>query len=161
VTPADVAIGLALTAFGLLITFDSPSGQEGLWLDSVVIPAATLPVIWRRRAAVGAAAALAAGRGGERHPDLRPDPLRGRDTGGAADPVRARRAQRPAALDRRPPARAWALVFPVQTAVVHLDSDPHGNDWLYWVFNALILAGGIGLNRLGRRLSVRRRHVAR
>jgi hypothetical protein len=61
VTPADVAIGLALTAFGLLITFDSPSGQEGLWLDSVVIPAATLPVIWRRRAAVGAAAALAAG----------------------------------------------------------------------------------------------------
>jgi hypothetical protein len=56
---------------------------------------------------------------------------------------------------------AWALVFPVQTAAVYLDSDPHGNDWLYWVFNALILAGGIGLNRLGRRLSVRRRHVAR
>ena len=50
VTYVDVAIGLALTAFGVLITISPPEGPEGLWLGSVVIPAATLPVIWRRRA---------------------------------------------------------------------------------------------------------------
>jgi hypothetical protein len=46
----------------------------------------------------------------------------------------------------------WAVIFPVQTVVVYLDTDPHGNDWMYWVVNAVILAGGIGLNRLGHRL---------
>jgi hypothetical protein len=54
---------------------------------------------------------------------------------------------------------AWAIIFPVQTVVVYADTDPSGNDWLYWLFNALILALGIGLNRLGRHLRVRRREV--
>ena len=27
---------------------------------------------------------------------------------------------------------AWAVIFPVQTVVVYLDTDPHGNDWMYW-----------------------------
>jgi hypothetical protein len=52
----------------------------------------------------------------------------------------------------------WALIFPVQTVVVYADSDPAGNDALYWVFNALILALGIGLNELGHR--AKRRRVA-
>jgi peptidoglycan/LPS O-acetylase OafA/YrhL len=41
---------------------------------------------------------------------------------------------------------AWAVVFPIQSIVVVPDetSDP-----LYWVFNAVILGLGIGLNRLG------------
>jgi hypothetical protein len=42
---------------------------------------------------------------------------------------------------------AWAVVFPIQTVVVFNAGD--GDDTLYWVFNALILCGGIGLNRLG------------
>lgn len=44
---------------------------------------------------------------------------------------------------------AWAIVFPLQTVVVF--SDGHG-DASYWVVNAAILAGGVGLNRLGARL---------
>jgi hypothetical protein len=55
---------------------------------------------------------------------------------------------------------AWAVIFPVQTVVVYADTDPSGNDWLYWLFNAFILAGGIGLNRLGHHLGRRRRAVA-
>lgn len=51
----------------------------------------------------------------------------------------------------------WAIIFPVQTVVVYADTDPSGNDWLYWVFNALILAFGVGLNRLGARLAANRR----
>jgi hypothetical protein len=47
----------------------------------------------------------------------------------------------------------WALIFPVQSAVVLAD----GNDPAYWVVNAVILALGIALNRLG--LRVRRRKV--
>jgi len=47
---------------------------------------------------------------------------------------------------------AWAVIFPVQTVVVFADG---GEDVLYWVFNAAILAGGIGLNRLGHRLGRR------
>jgi hypothetical protein len=50
---------------------------------------------------------------------------------------------------------AWAVVFPIQTIVVFNAGD--GNDTLYWVFNALILCGGIGLNRLGSVLRERRR----
>ena len=49
----------------------------------------------------------------------------------------------------------WAVIFPVQTVVVYSDTDPSGNDWLYWVFNALILAFGLGLNRLGHALRQR------
>jgi hypothetical protein len=48
----------------------------------------------------------------------------------------------------------WAIVFPVQTVVVFSAGD--GNDTLYWVFNALILGFGLGLNTLGARLRLRR-----
>ncbi len=50
----------------------------------------------------------------------------------------------------------WAVIFPIQTIVVFNDTASSGDDWLYWVFNALILAGGIALNRLGAWLSERR-----
>jgi len=48
----------------------------------------------------------------------------------------------------------WAIVFPIQTVVVFSAS---GGDLLYWVFNALILCLGIGLNRVGSVLGERRR----
>jgi hypothetical protein len=51
---------------------------------------------------------------------------------------------------------AWAVIFPLQTVIVLSDADPSGNDWLYWPVNAVILAGGIGLNRLGYMLGRRR-----
>jgi signal transduction histidine kinase len=55
---ADIAAGLGLTALGLVIT----SGPDTVgWLDTAVMPAATLPVIWRRRAPLACAAALTAG----------------------------------------------------------------------------------------------------
>jgi hypothetical protein len=50
---------------------------------------------------------------------------------------------------------AWAIVFPIQTVVV-FNSSGDGNDALYWVFNALILCGGIGLNHFGSRIRERR-----
>ncbi|MDX6647376.1 MAG: hypothetical protein QOK40_3103 [Miltoncostaeaceae bacterium] len=50
----------------------------------------------------------------------------------------------------------WAVVFPVQTVVVQSNDEL---DALYFVFNALILALGIGLNLLGAHL--RRRRQAR
>jgi hypothetical protein len=49
----------------------------------------------------------------------------------------------------------WAVVFPIQTVVVFHESGD-GSDILYWVFNALILAGGIVLNMAGGRLRSRR-----
>ena len=49
----------------------------------------------------------------------------------------------------------WAVVFPLQTIVVY-SMDDHGSI-LYWVFNAVILCVGIGLNRLGSVLRERRR----
>jgi hypothetical protein len=42
---------------------------------------------------------------------------------------------------------AWAVVFPIQSAVVGVFSDDL--DALYFLFNGIILAAGIGLNRLG------------
>ena len=54
---------------------------------------------------------------------------------------------------------AWAVVFPIQTYVV-FSLDNSGNDALYWVFNALILAGGLTLNHLGAKLRKRRRDRA-
>jgi hypothetical protein len=48
----------------------------------------------------------------------------------------------------------WAVIFPIQTFIVGAD-DP-----LYWIFNALILAGGIGLNRLGARRAEQRQSPA-
>ena len=50
----------------------------------------------------------------------------------------------------------WAVVFPLQTAVVHAEN-PDDIVPSYFVINALILAGGIGLNTLGARLRERRR----
>jgi hypothetical protein len=49
---------------------------------------------------------------------------------------------------------AWVIVFPIQTVVVYAEDD---GGWLYWFFNALILASGLGLNRLGSALRQRRR----
>ena len=54
----------------------------------------------------------------------------------------------------------WAVIFPIQTIAVFNDTAPGGNDWLYCIFNAVILAGGIGLNRLGAKLKERRRQQA-
>ena len=54
---------------------------------------------------------------------------------------------------------SWAVVFPIQTFVV-FSMDDSGNDALYWVFNALILAGGLALNQLGSSLRKRRRDRA-
>jgi signal transduction histidine kinase len=56
----DPALAAALTAIGLLITFDAGNG-DGTVVDSLVIAAVTLPVAWRRRAPLPAAGALAVG----------------------------------------------------------------------------------------------------
>ena len=50
----------------------------------------------------------------------------------------------------------WAVIFPIQTVVVHAEN---ADDIvpMYFVVNALILAGGIALNTLGARLRSRRR----
>jgi hypothetical protein len=52
----------------------------------------------------------------------------------------------------------WAAIFPVQTIVVHAEN---ADDIvpMYFVVNAVILAGGIGLNTLGARLRERRAHL--
>ncbi len=50
----------------------------------------------------------------------------------------------------------WAVTFPIQTAVVFHESGSDDNA-LYWIFNAVILALGIGLNRLVARVAERRR----
>ncbi len=52
---------------------------------------------------------------------------------------------------------AWAVIFPIQTIVV-LGDDP-GTPISYFVVNAIILAGGVGLNTLGARLRARRAGV--
>ena len=57
---ADLAIGLAATALAVVVTLD-PENGGGTWLDSLLIGAVTLPVIWRRRAPLACAAALTAG----------------------------------------------------------------------------------------------------
>lgn len=49
----------------------------------------------------------------------------------------------------------WAIVFPIQTVGVH-ESNPDDIEPLYFVINAVILAVGIGLNRLGARFAARR-----
>jgi peptidoglycan/LPS O-acetylase OafA/YrhL len=54
----------------------------------------------------------------------------------------------------------WAVIFPIQTAVVHAEN-PDDIEPLYFVFNALILGLGIGLNTLGARLRERRVQPAR
>jgi hypothetical protein len=49
----------------------------------------------------------------------------------------------------------WAIVFPIQTVVVHSEN-PDDIVATYFLVNAVILAAGIGLNRLGARLRARR-----
>jgi hypothetical protein len=49
----------------------------------------------------------------------------------------------------------WAVIFPIQTLVVH-SANPDDIEPLYFVLNAAILALGIGLNRLGARMRARR-----
>lgn len=53
----------------------------------------------------------------------------------------------------------WVVVLPIQTIVVFSESGADDNA-LYWVFNALILTGGIGLNTLGAHLRARRSVIA-
>jgi hypothetical protein len=53
---------------------------------------------------------------------------------------------------------AWAIVLPIQTVVVHNENTDDIN-WQYAVVNALILAGGVALNRLGVTLRTQRRQV--
>jgi hypothetical protein len=48
---------------------------------------------------------------------------------------------------------AWAVLFPVQTVVVH---NTGGLDPLYFTFNVPILVLGLGLNHVGRTLAERR-----
>ena len=50
----------------------------------------------------------------------------------------------------------WAVILPVQTVVVF---DAGDGGFSYWVINAVILAFGLGLNRAGHRLRVRRGKV--
>jgi hypothetical protein len=54
----------------------------------------------------------------------------------------------------------WAVIFPIQTVVVHSEN-PDDIGALYFVFNAAILAGGIALNALGGTLRRRRRRRRR
>jgi hypothetical protein len=54
----DPALAAALTALGLLITFD-PGNGDGTIVDSFVIAMVTIPVAWRSRAPLVVAAALA------------------------------------------------------------------------------------------------------
>lgn len=52
----------------------------------------------------------------------------------------------------------WAVILPIQTLVVH-SANPDDVEPLYFVFNAVILGGGVGLNTLGARLRLRRRRA--
>ena len=52
----------------------------------------------------------------------------------------------------------WAVIFPIQTAVVHAEN-ADDIEPMYFIVNALILAGGIGLNTLGARLREKRRRT--
>jgi peptidoglycan/LPS O-acetylase OafA/YrhL len=53
----------------------------------------------------------------------------------------------------------WAIVFPIQTIVVHSEN-PDDIVVAYFVINGLILALGIGLNRLGAWLRSQRNRSA-
>jgi hypothetical protein len=54
----------------------------------------------------------------------------------------------------------WIAIFPVQTIVVHAEN-PDDIVPMYFAVNAVILAGGIGLNALGARLRERRASLIR
>jgi hypothetical protein len=49
----------------------------------------------------------------------------------------------------------WAVVFPIQTIVVHSEN-ADDIEPMYFIVNALILTGGLGLNTLGAWLRARR-----
>jgi len=49
----------------------------------------------------------------------------------------------------------WTVIFPIQTVIVHSEN-ADDISWQYFVVNAVILAGGIGLNTLGARQRRRR-----
>ena len=53
----------------------------------------------------------------------------------------------------------WALIFPIQTAVVHAEN-ADDIELSYFIVNAVILAVGIGLNTVGARVRERRRTVS-
>jgi hypothetical protein len=53
----------------------------------------------------------------------------------------------------------WAVIFPIQTVVVHSDNAADINP-VYFIVNAAILVGGVELNKLGTRLSRRRMAAA-
>ena len=50
----------------------------------------------------------------------------------------------------------WAIIFPIQTVVVHSEN-PDDINWQYPLVNAAILAGGVALNQLGAAARGRRR----
>jgi hypothetical protein len=50
----------------------------------------------------------------------------------------------------------WAVIFPIQTFVVIHESGGDDFEPLYFIFNACILALGVGLNTYGSRLGERR-----
>jgi hypothetical protein len=50
----------------------------------------------------------------------------------------------------------WAIALPIQTIVVH-NENPDDINAAYPVVNALILAGGVAVNRLGSAMGERRR----
>jgi hypothetical protein len=50
----------------------------------------------------------------------------------------------------------WAVIFPIQTFVVIHESGGDDFEPLYFIFNAWILALGVGLNAYGSRLGERR-----
>lgn len=57
----DWAAAAALTAIGVATTLGGSSQAGGTIVDSIVVAAVTLPLVWRRRAPLAAAAAVAAG----------------------------------------------------------------------------------------------------
>jgi signal transduction histidine kinase len=60
VSPADLALGAVLTGLGVVLATDEASGASAP-ARAACIATVTLPVIWRRRAPLGCAAALLAG----------------------------------------------------------------------------------------------------
>jgi signal transduction histidine kinase len=57
----DWAAAAALTAIGVAMTLGGSGQAGGTIVDSIVVAAVTLPLVWRRRAPLAAAAAVAAG----------------------------------------------------------------------------------------------------